>query len=175
MRIIAGKLGGRHFDSTARATHPMSEKMRGAIFNSLGDINNLTILDAFSGSGAIGFEAISRGASTASFVESNKNAQNDIEKNIRSLGLKYKAKLVKANIFTWIEIETSKFDIIVADPPYDKINIDRFKDIYKLLNSNGVFVLSLPGDHEIPVINRLVSIKNKNYSDSMLVFYKNNL
>ena len=60
MRIIAGTLGGRNFDSKSQATHPMSEKMRGALFNVLGDIDGLKVLDCFAGSGAIGFEAISR-------------------------------------------------------------------------------------------------------------------
>nr|MBP9820948.1 RsmD family RNA methyltransferase [Candidatus Saccharibacteria bacterium] len=60
MRIIAGFLGGRLIESPHNnKTHPMSEKMRGALFNSLGDINGLTFLDAFAGTGACGFEAIS--------------------------------------------------------------------------------------------------------------------
>ena len=175
MRIISGFLKGRQFESTANTTHPMSEKMRGAIFNALGDINNLSILDAFAGSGAISFEAVSRGASNAYLIENNKNSQKDIEKNIKALNLNNKIKLIKANLFTWMELNTLKFDIIVADPPYNKINISRFEYFYKLLNFNGILVLSLPGNYKIPDINRLKYIQNKNYGDSMLVFYKNNL
>ena len=66
MRIIAGSLGGRVFKApSGHRTHPMSEKIRGAIFNALGDISDLTVLDAFTGSGALCFEAVSRGVANA--------------------------------------------------------------------------------------------------------------
>ncbi|HKX24038.1 MAG TPA: RsmD family RNA methyltransferase, partial [Candidatus Saccharimonadales bacterium] len=83
MRVIAGELGGRFFagpDSTA--THPMAERVRGAMFNALGDIEGLTVLDAFAGSGALAFEAISRGAKSVVVVERDKRAQRIIAENI---------------------------------------------------------------------------------------------
>ena len=70
MRIIAGDLKGREFKSPrGRTTRPMSEKTRGALFNTLGDIEGLSVLDGFAGSGALVFEAISRGAVSALAIE----------------------------------------------------------------------------------------------------------
>jgi 16S rRNA (guanine(966)-N(2))-methyltransferase RsmD len=77
MRIIAGTLGGRTFESPhGRRTHPMSDKVRGSLFNTLGDIDGLTILDAFAGSGALAFEAISRGAEHVLAIEIDNRAQD---------------------------------------------------------------------------------------------------
>ena len=85
MRVIAGRLRGRQFKSPpGRRSHPMSEKMRGALFNVLGDIEGLTLLDAFSGSGAISFEAISRGARSVQAVEKAVLAYRTICKNIEA-------------------------------------------------------------------------------------------
>ncbi len=70
MRVIAGWLGGQNFDSPkSNRVHPMSDKMRGAIFGVLGDIKGLTVLDAFSGSGALAIESISRGAKSAIAID----------------------------------------------------------------------------------------------------------
>ena len=71
MRVIAGRLGGRLFDSPhTRRTHPMSDKARGALFNMLGDIEGMHVLDPFAGTGALSFEAISRGAASALAIAS---------------------------------------------------------------------------------------------------------
>src|SRR4051812_43097697 len=98
MRIIAGTMGGRTFSSPhGHRTHPMSDKMRGALFNTLGDIGGLTILDAFAGSGALSFEAVSRGARHATAIDSDRSAQQTITENIRSLSLNKHVKLIKAS------------------------------------------------------------------------------
>src|SRR6185312_1690039 len=102
LRVVAGALGGRVFDSPdGHRTHPMSERVRGGLFNALGDIENLTVLDAFAGSGALGFEAISRGAASVLAVEIDKRAQDAISRNIRTLGLAKQMKLVRANCSSW--------------------------------------------------------------------------
>jgi len=95
MRIIAGRLGGRLFDSPhSHKTHPMSDKARGALFNILGDISGMSVLDPFAGTGAISFEAVSRGAAGAVAIELDKQAQKVITANIASLGLIHEVKLI---------------------------------------------------------------------------------
>lgn len=175
MRIIAGYLGGRIFDSTAKSTHPMSEKMRGAIFNSLGDIEGLDVLDVFAGSGAVSFEAISRGARSATAIELNKYAQADIENNIYKLGVTKKIKLIRANYLSWLEANAGTYDVIVADPPYDKIDLVKLTSLEDKLSATGVLVLSLPPNSALPTFSKPTMLTQKNYGDSKLVFYKNNL
>ncbi|MFO0882462.1 MAG: RsmD family RNA methyltransferase [Candidatus Saccharimonadales bacterium] len=94
MRIIAGTLRGRNFDSPhSHKTHPMSEKMRGALFNVLGDITDLTIFDAYGGSGAVAFEAVSRGAKKALITEVDVTVAKVITGNIKKLGLDEKVPI----------------------------------------------------------------------------------
>lgn len=175
MRVIAGYLGGRNFDSTAKITHPMSEKMRGAIFNSIGDINDLSVLDVFSGSGALSIEAISRGAKTAIAVESNKHAQNDIKKNISKLGIESKVKIIKSNFASWLQTQVELFDIIIVDPPYRDLQLNKILNLERVLKNGGILILSLPPTSVLPVFVNLTRLIKKNYGDSTLVFYKNNL
>jgi len=175
MRIIAGSLGGRNFDSTAKATHPMSEKMRGAIFSSLGDIEGLTFLDVCSGSGAISFEAISRGAKSSVAIESNKRAQSDIITNIKKLGLNDKIKLVSANFYSWQQFNYQTFNVVVIDPPYNDPQLYQIAFLETKVASKGIMILSLPPESELPEFKQLEIVSEKKYGDSKLVFYKNNL
>jgi 16S rRNA (guanine966-N2)-methyltransferase len=174
MRVIAGKLGGLSFSSASNATHPMSEKMRGALFNSLGDLGGLTLLDPFAGSGAISIEAISRGADSAVAIDSNKDAQADIEDNISKLKLKNRIQLIKTTANKWLNLNYDKrFDLIVCDPPYDRVQYDLIEQFEKLVKKDGLLVLSFPPKAELPRFKSLKLIDNKEYGDSRLVFYRN--
>lgn len=175
MRIISGTLGGRNFETTANATHPMSEKMRGAIFSSIGDIEGLTVLDVCSGSGAISFEAISRGATNAVAVESNKRAQYDIESNIKKLGISSSVKLVKANFYSWQQFNYDVFDVVIIDPPYNDVRLYQINELESKVSSKGLLIISLPPESELPEFKNLDIISEKSYGDSKLVFYRNNL
>lgn len=104
MRVIAGTLGGRQFESPkGHKTHPMGDKQRGALFNTLGDISGLTVLDLYAGSGALSFEAISRGAARATAVELDKSAQETIAANIYSLALEDKVTLASSRVASWAQ------------------------------------------------------------------------
>lgn len=173
MRIIAGDLKGRTFNSSSRTTHPMSEKMRGALFNSLGDISALKILDLYSGSGALSFEAISRGAGNVVAVENNNRALKDIEDNIRSLNVD-NLKVIPTTVKNWLLKDTNGYDVILCDPPYDRPEPELLDLISQKLNGNGVMVLSWPPKQKIPGVEALKLIDTKSYGDSTLVFYKNN-
>jgi len=174
MRIIAGQLGGRVFEAPrGHRTHPMSDKMRGALFNSLGDIEGLDVLDAFAGSGALAFEALSRGATEALLIEQDKPAQVTIRQNIEQLGLQNNARLVRAGIAAWLSTNTdAKFDIILCDPPYNDLRPELLKKLSKCLNPNGTFVLSWPGKLDVPNFKSLKQITQHNYGDGQLVFYR---
>lgn len=173
MRVIAGKLGGRIFDSPhGHRTHPMSEKMRGAIFTTLGDISGLAVLDAFSGSGALAIEAISRGANQAVSVEVDKKAHSVIQKNITDLGLDNQIQAVRAYVNAWsTRHQKMLFDIILADPPYNDIPFRDLKSLPRHLKSDGILVLSWPKGTDYYYFEGLKLIKSKDYGDSTLHFY----
>src|SRR3982751_643389 len=102
MRIIAGTLKGRIFQEPhGHRTHPMSDKVRGALFNALGDIEGLTVLDAFAGSGALSFEAVSRGAKDTIAIDHDRHAIRALKENVTSLGLDGSVKAINANSSSW--------------------------------------------------------------------------
>jgi 16S rRNA (guanine966-N2)-methyltransferase len=173
MRIIAGSLGGRNFDAPkGDRTHPMSDKARGGMFNSLGDIDGLTALDAFAGSGALSFEALSRGASHALLIESDRKAQKTIEENIKALGLK-QAKLVKAKASSWSDNnEKQQFDLVLLDPPYDDLQLQLVQKLTRHVNNNGLLVLAWPGNLTPPELTGFKQIKQNQYGDAQLIFYR---
>ncbi|HSX37025.1 MAG TPA: 16S rRNA (guanine(966)-N(2))-methyltransferase RsmD [Patescibacteria group bacterium] len=179
MRIIAGTLGGRIFSSPpSHRTHPMSDKMRGAIFNSLGDIEGLSVLDAFAGSGALGFEAISRGAKYATAIEVDKAAAETIKKNAASLGISGSIKAIRASLSSWLETSPQEqlFDIVLADPPYDDVRPALLAQLSEKAKPGGTILFSLPPKAIVelpPSVYRLLSAKN--YGDSQLVFYRRTL
>ena len=145
MRIIAGFLGGREFQSPpGHRTHPMSDKVRGALFNVLGDIEGLTLLDVFAGSGALGFEAISRGAKYVLSIEIDKTTHSNILKNIKALDIKdSEIKAVRAGAASWSANNSgAKFDLVICDPPYDKLQISLLQKLSRHLKPKGLFVLS---------------------------------
>ena len=174
MRIIAGSLKGRTFDSPhGHKTHPMSEKMRGAIFNMLGDIEGLTVFDCFAGSGAVAFEAISRGAKSALCTDITSEAYDAMQSNVRILGIEKICKVVRANASGWSDNNTAAlFDLIFADPPYDDVQENIIKKLTKHLKTSGVFVLSWPGPNEPLQIDNLELIQSRSYGDSSLHFYR---
>ncbi len=175
MRIIAGRLGGRPFDSPrAHKAHPMSEKIRGALFNALGDIEGLSVLDAFGGSGALSFEAISRGAQSAIVIEIDQTTHSNILKNIRMLQVEDNIKAVRASANGWSNNNAdTNFDIILLDPPYEALKSELLEKMSSHAKPGGTVVLSLPPktDFALPSTNyHLLSIKS--YGDAQLVFYR---
>ncbi len=176
MRIIAGSLGGREFHSPhGRRTRPMSDKVRGALFNVLGDVEGLDVLDAFGGSGALSFEAISRGAQGVVIIERDGTAFSVIEKNIQELKLGRRIHATRANAAGWStrNIEKKKYDVLLLDPPYDELQLNLLhKLVRRHLKPQGLAVLSYPGNEKPPEFDTAEKITNKTYGDIQLVFYR---
>lgn len=174
MRIVAGKLGGRIFDSPkTRRTHPMSEKARGSLFNALGDISNLTVLDAYAGSGALSYEAVSRGAKHVLAIDIDVEAVKTIAKNIELLGLGESITLRRKNVSGWSRNNQDKtFDIVLADPPYSDIRPDVIVRLGVHVAESGVLVLSWPGSEQLRNIPNFKIASNKQFGDIQLVFYR---
>lgn len=174
MRVIAGRLGGRLFDSPhSHRTHPMSDKGRGALFNILGDIGGMHVLDPFAGTGALSFEAVSRGAASALAIESDRPAQNSIEQNIRALGLGQEVKLVKASANAWLTTNyDDQFDLVLCDPPHDDLQPNLLTRLAQRVMSGGLLVLCWPGSEPAPNFAKFEQIEQRSYGDMQLVFYR---
>lgn len=175
MRIIAGKLKGREFKAPhGHKTHPMSDKVRGALFNVLGDVDGLTFLDAFAGSGALAFEAASRGAKSITAIDKDSSAHKILEQNVKQLVIKC-IKVTKANTGGWsIHNMEKKFDIVILDPPYDDIQPSLLEKLAKRHTMpNGLIILSLPPKTEFKLPSTTYNLlSTKSYGDAKLDFYR---
>lgn len=173
MRIVSGKLGGRTFDAPrGHRTHPMSDKIRGAMFNILGDIDGLTVADLYAGSGAISFEAISRGAVSSVAIEADKVAYATITKNIDDLNLDEQVKSHKMYVHSWINRTNDLFDIVIADPPYDDLIFKTLDKLHEVVKPGGVLVYSLPPNTRLLLPKTCEKISEKSYGDATLVIYR---
>ena len=120
MRVVAGQLRGRRLSAPpGRTTRPTADRVREALFSILGDMDGLRVLDLFAGSGALGIEALSRGASEAVFVDISRRATVTVEANLESLGLAAEVHQRDAMAFLGRAAGSVPFDLVFLDPPYD--------------------------------------------------------
>ena len=176
-RVIAGQYGGRNIDApNNRLTHPMSERVRNAIFNSIGsEIVDTNILDAFAGSGSIGIEALSRGAAEATFVEKDRIAGKVIAENLALLKAQSKSRLIKSPLSSWIDSRDAAdgYDIIFADPPYNQEQFSTVAKLFDLLKPGALMVLSHSGRGEVPIQKHgIVVVDNRSYGNAYLTFFR---
>ena len=166
IRIISGEYGGRLIDTPkTNATHPMGERERSAIFNRLRDeVPGRRILDAFAGSGAIGIEALSLGASHVDFMEKHPKAIRTIQKNLANLQLADRSTLVR--------IPDGDYGIIFADPPYDNPQYEIVASLIQHLVPGGYLVLSHPEDPAPPQFAYLELLSDKKYAAACIKIYR---
>jgi 16S rRNA (guanine966-N2)-methyltransferase len=182
MRIIAGVGKGRKLFSPPSITRPTSDRAREGLFSSLtstfGTLDGLHFLDLFAGSGAVGVEALSRGAGLVESIESNSESAQVCEKNFElllnqpNLG---KFKVHQTTTFEYINhLANKQFDIIFLDPPYDVTNIEVEKILKKILSNNllGKFgVIAIERDAKGAVFtwpNGLQEVKVRSYGQGAI-------
>ena len=177
IRITSGKFKGQRVSTPGEGTHPMGERERLALFNMISEfLPGAIVLDAFAGSGALGIEAVSRGADEVVFVESSQKAAKCIRDNLGLLTNRATASDTKGFTFKVIcsRIKNfparQEFDIILADPPYDNFCLPEIEHLVPVLKRGGVLVLSHPG--EPPVLPTLTSIKSRKYAGATISVYK---
>lgn len=181
MQIVAGKFKGRLLKAPkGQNTRPTSAKLRAAFFNKIqNQIDDVRFLDLFSGSGAIGLEALSRGASHASFVDSNSFAVQSLKENIKTLKTEKETSIYPLDIFKALKKMTTPFDIIYADPPY-QLNQKNSKLLYisellkffdqsPLLKDGGSLFIEEGGKYEVKEeLKHLSLVDERHYGSSYL-------
>lgn len=171
LRIVAGSAGGRRIDVPAGdGTRPTSDRVREALFNaleSLGAVEGATVLDGFAGSGALGIEALSRGALRAVFADTDPQAVEVVRGNLRTLGLDAAAQVVAGGAHRALAF--GPYDLVLLDPPYEFDGWDAFlADVAASLSPEGVVVIESDRDVALPA--GLVGIRSKTYGGTVVQF-----
>lgn len=131
MRIISGEWKGRRIVAPkGRSVRPTTDRVREAWMSAMGGrFDGLRVLDLFAGSGALGLECLSRGASEAVFVDEARTSLRALERNVEILGASGRATVVRADALAWVEgLEPRAFDLALADPPYGRGGAARLID-----------------------------------------------
>jgi 16S rRNA (guanine(966)-N(2))-methyltransferase RsmD len=176
MRIIAGTYKGREIVSIAgNSTRPTTSFNRELIFSTLFDVEEMSVLDLFAGSGALAFEAISRGAKEACLVDMSEKAVKAILHNAQKLDCKDKIQLQKMKVELYLKKTERRFDLILVDPPYSKNCVNPILNLIferNLLNDEGMIVMEHSIEEKIneefkPFIN-----KQKRNGKTVITFFE---
>ena len=179
MRVIAGSAGGIQLDVPKRGVRPTMDRVKAAIFSSLADkIIGEKILDLFAGSGALGIEALSRGAASVLFVEEDRQSIAAIEKNLAKTNLKGHVRPQEVFEFLRRSALTETFGIIFADPPYEKTKSgERFTEkllanekLPQLLEPGGIFVLEKRPEEHLSGAKFWRLVRGKTYGATEILF-----
>jgi 16S rRNA (guanine966-N2)-methyltransferase len=179
MRVIAGSAGGIRLAVPKHGVRPTMDRVKAAIFSSLGDaVIGARVLDLFAGSGALGIEALSRGASSAVFVEEDRQSCDIIEANLAKTRLR--GRIRRQDVFDRLRhaSEMEKFQIIFADPPYEKTKSgENFtekllanKELGQLLDFAGIFVLEKRPSKTLPEMKLWRLTRQKTYGATEVLF-----
>jgi 16S rRNA (guanine(966)-N(2))-methyltransferase RsmD len=180
LRVISGEAKGRKLRMVpGGATRPISDRVKQALFNIIGpDIEHSIFLDLFAGTGSVGIEALSRGASRAVFLDTDMRAIRTIDANLEHTGLAERARVMRQDAFEYLSLASAeKFDYIYVAPPQFKGIWD--KAIMKLdlgpevLNPDAWVIAQIhPKEHQELSLERLVGFDRRRYGSTELVFYE---
>ncbi len=179
MRVVAGRLRGRQlYTVRGQAVRPTSSRVRTCIFDTLGSrVEGAKVLDLFAGSGALGIEALSRGAAGAVFVEHSPRVLQMLKKNLVTLGLTPQAEVVCADVLRYLRGWQSAvpFDVILADPPYAFSAYEALLGVVAekgLLSYDGVLVIEhRRGLHLVSPSPRLHLLRMRDFGTTAVTWF----
>lgn len=178
MRVISGSARGAKLKTIeGNDTRPTTDKVKGAIFNILAnDVYGKKVLDLYAGSGALGIEALSRGAEAAVFAEKSVAAADIIKKNLEHTKLEDKAKILKNDVFAILKTALEKFDLIFLDPPYAAELAEatiKAIDEAKILADGGIIIAETDEGQNMPErVGALELYDKRKYGRININFYK---
>ena len=180
MRVIAGRAGGVRLVAPKSGVRPTMDRVKAAIFSSLGEmVIDADVLDLFAGTGALGIEALSRGAASALFVEEDRQSIAAIEKNLAKTRLSGRIRNTDAFRFLKSAATSSEtFRVIFADPPYEKMKSgEPFTDkllsdpvLPRLLERDGIFVLEKRPAENVPEAKSWRLLRRRAYGATEVLF-----
>jgi len=177
MRVIAGSLKGRRLNTPAwNGLRPTSDKLRETLFNILAPrIAGARVLDGYAGTGAVGIEALSRGAAAVTFVEHDRRAQALIEDNLAHCGIENGYAIIRASVagaVSMLRASGASFDVVLLDPPYDQDPGADLAGLDDVIATHGIVVVE-HGRRRAPPeqLGRLVRNRDVRSGDSVLTFY----
>jgi 16S rRNA (guanine966-N2)-methyltransferase len=164
MRVVAGTAGGRRLKSPSGSRlRPTSERVREAVFASLGSlgaVESARVLDLFAGTGALGIEALSRGAAAATFVDSDREAVETIRSNLEATGLT--GTVVRSDALRFLQETSETFDLALVDPPY------AFEEWPTLLAALPARLAVLESGAEVEALPGWAILRARRYGDSVV-------
>jgi 16S rRNA (guanine966-N2)-methyltransferase len=168
VRIIAGtRRGHRIAAPRGRDTRPTSDRVRESAFNLIGPVEGATVLDLFAGSGALGLEALSRGAAACTFVDSDRDACRTIAANLDKL--RFDAIVLCRDVGRAVALERRRYDLVLCDPPYD---VDATQlPFARLLAAGGLLVYESSARADPPDVPELARRTSRKYGSARLTLF----
>jgi 16S rRNA (guanine966-N2)-methyltransferase len=171
LRVAGGEARGRRLKSP-KGIRPTQGMVKEAIFNLIGPgIADVHVLDLFAGSGALGIEALSRGASGVTFVDREPRGLAILRQNLDTLDLKERAHVVRGDVVRWLENspdEIKRAGIVFMDPPYDDVVLDRALKVIDSVVSGATVIAEHSRRQELPALGRLHVDRQRRYGDTMV-------
>lgn len=166
MRIVAGKFAGKPLVSPGGRVRPTAESLRDITMQLVADdLPQARVLDLFAGTGALGLEAISRGAASCDFVENAAEALHSLKANVAKLRVRERSRIFKRDAIPFAEmLDAGVYDIAFADPPYGSAKLDRILSRWKEVPFSRLLVLEHAVDHPVAKSGG----RSRRYEDSMV-------
>ena len=172
MRIVGGRWAGRDLTSPGRNVRPTAEEVRDPWLRALEPrLTDARILDLFAGSGALGLEAMSRGAATCDFVENGPGSLHALKANVAALRTGRRARVFKRDAIPFLEgLEPGAYDVAFADPPYGSRKLDRVVERWLQVPFAAVLTVEHARDHRSPVLAR--AVRRLDFGDTRVSFFE---
>ena len=170
MRIVAGKFGGRDLTSPNDfRVRPTAEHVRAELLDMLrADVPNARVLDLFAGTGALGLEALSRGAVRADFVETRPASLHALRANVAALRLRERTRIFKRDALPFAAALTADtYDITFVDPPYGSRMLDRVLESWRANRFSRILAVEHAPTHELPA-----GVDSRRFAESALTIYR---
>jgi 16S rRNA (guanine966-N2)-methyltransferase len=167
MRVVSGEFRGRRLEAPKGARiRPTADRVREAIFSILGDVEGARVLDLFCGTGALGIEALSRGAARATFVDTRTTV---VRRNVGALDLEDRCRIVRGDAIRHLRRDRARFDLVFCDPPYklaDRVGAQLDQLVPDRLREGGRLIVETAARH--PFELSLPLLTERRYGDTLV-------